>query len=88
MALQYLCWVPAFTGQLAALGVVDGRVKDGDTEVTILIDVGVPHFGEEADGRRRVRVVRRELDVCLRRREKRRLGRRNKTKKGIKMRWV
>ena len=34
-----------------------------------LINVGVPHFGEEAKGRWRVRVVDGELDPSLRARE-------------------
>lgn len=65
---QYLCWVPAFTGQLTTLWVIDRGVEDGDTEVPILIDIGMPDLGEEADGWRGVWVVRWELDMCLRRR--------------------
>lgn len=67
---KYLCWVPAFTGQLATLGVIDWGVEDRDTEVPILIDIGMPDLGEEADGWRGVWVVRWELDMCLRRRRK------------------
>ena len=61
----YLCGVPAFAGQLAALRVIDGRVQDGDTQVAILVHVRMPDLGEEADGRRGVGVIRREFDVCL-----------------------
>ena len=60
-----LCGVPALARQLARLRVVHGRVEDGDAEVPVLVDVGVPHLGQEPDGGRVVRVVRGELDVGL-----------------------
>lgn len=61
----YLSGIPSFAGELAAVGVVDGRVKDRDAQVPVLIDVRVPHFCEEADAGWRVRIIRREFHVRL-----------------------
>ena len=57
--------VPSLTGQLTGLGVIHRGVEDGDAEVTVLVNVWVPHFWLESEGRRIVRVVGGELDVSL-----------------------
>ena len=46
--LSHLSWIPSLAGQLSGLGVVHWRVEDGDTEVAILVDVGVPDFRKES----------------------------------------
>ena len=40
--------VPSLTGQLPRLGVIHGWVEDGDTEVTVLVNIWVPHFWLES----------------------------------------
>uniref|UniRef100_A0A6B0V1L3 Uncharacterized protein n=1 Tax=Ixodes ricinus TaxID=34613 RepID=A0A6B0V1L3_IXORI len=57
--------VPTLAGKLPALRVVDGRVQNGDTQVSVLVHVGVPHLGEEAHGGRRVGVVWGKFHVGL-----------------------
>ena len=36
--------VPSLTGQLPGLGVIHRGVQDGDAEVTVLVNIWVPHF--------------------------------------------
>lgn len=62
-----LCWVPSLAGQLAALWVVDGRMEDRDAQISVLVDVWVPYFCDESDGRRWVWIVVWELHECLQR---------------------
>ena len=49
--------VPALTGQLPGLGVIHGGMEDRDAEITILVNIWVPDFRLESEGRRVVRVV-------------------------------
>ena len=44
---------------------IRGNVKPSSAVILHLIDVGVPHLGEEPEGRWGVRVVYRELDPSL-----------------------
>jgi hypothetical protein len=48
---------PSFSSRLVSVGVVAGRMEDGDTDAAIGKDIGVPHLRGEAAGRRRVGVV-------------------------------
>ena len=40
--------VPSLTGKLPGLGVIHGGMEDGDAEVTVLVNIWVPHFRLES----------------------------------------
>ena len=46
--LPYLSRVPSLAGELSGLGIVHRRVEDGDAEVAVLVDVGMPDFREKS----------------------------------------
>ena len=48
LIVSHLSWVPSLAGQLSRLRIVHWRVEDGDAEVAVLVDVGVPDFWEES----------------------------------------
>ena len=62
--------IPSFARQLAALGVIHWGVQDGDTKISVFVDIWMPDLSQELDGglgvgEVDVRLAGRQEDVAL-----------------------
>ena len=57
--------VPTFTRKFSGLRIIHWRMKDRDAQVSVLVHVRMPDFGQKSQGRRVVRVVWGKLNVRL-----------------------
>lgn len=74
-----LCWIPALARQFTALRIIDGRMQDWYTQVTILVNIWMPDFCDESDGGWRVRIVEWKLHESL--------WKKNQSENPIRLKW-